>query len=192
MKRIVIFASGSGSNAENIIRHFLAADKVKVEAVFCNRPNAGVIQKAKNLDITVHIFDKQQLSNGEVLRQVEAYSPDLVVLAGFLLLVPKHFIERFPRQIINIHPALLPKFGGAGMYGINVHNAVIASKEQETGITIHFVDEHYDNGDIISQHKVALNGSETCEEVMAKVHALEHHHFPAAIEQLLTSKPASE
>ena len=191
MKRIVIFASGSGSNAENLIRYFAATDKARVEAVFCNRSTAGVIRRAEDLQVPVHLFSRQQLIDGEVAKLAQKYNPDLIVLAGFLLQIPDNFIADFPNKIVNIHPALLPKYGGAGMFGMHVHNAIVAARETETGITIHYVDENYDSGDIIAQYKVALSGSESSEQVAQKVQQLEQQYFPKVIEDLLNNNPRS-
>ncbi len=185
MKHIVIFASGSGSNAENIILYFQDKPDVKVAAVFSNKATAGVLEKAERHGVETILFSKEELADGSVCSEVKKIDPDLIVLAGFLLKFPSDIIEAYPRKIINIHPALLPKFCGKGMYGMNVHRAVIDRKETETGITIHYVDAHYDRGDIIFQQKVPLDGSETCEEISQKVQELEHEYFPKIIEKLL-------
>lgn len=185
MKHIIIFASGSGSNAENIIRYFQPNEDVKVATVFSNRPTAGVIQKADALGVETVIFSKEELADGSVREEVNKIKPDLIILAGFLLKFPEDIVNDYPRKIINIHPALLPKFGGKGMYGMNVHRAVIEQKETQTGITIHYVDAHYDEGDIIFQQSILLNGNETCEEISEKVQQLEHEHFAPVIETLL-------
>ncbi|MGK4566664.1 phosphoribosylglycinamide formyltransferase [Flavobacterium sp. 3HN19-14] len=187
MKNIVLFASGSGSNAENIILHFRGNDSVRVTAVFCNNPNAGVIQKAENLGVPVVLFSKPELSEKIVLHKLEAFRPDLIVLAGFLLKFPDNIIEVYPNKIINIHPALLPKYGGKGMYGMNVHNAVLENKDIETGISIHYVNEHYDEGRIIAQHKIVIDDCVSAEAIANKIHQLEKEYFPKVIEQLLSS-----
>jgi phosphoribosylglycinamide formyltransferase-1 len=187
MKKILIFASGSGSNAENIIRFFKNRSSGSVAAVFTNNPTAGVIIKANNLDVPTLIFSKEELNSGLVLQKVSMFEPDLIVLAGFLLKFPQNLIDVYPNQIINIHPALLPKFGGKGMYGMNIHKSVIENNEKETGITIHYVNENYDEGNIIFQESVALTNSDTAEDVAAKIHILEQKHFPLIIEKLLTS-----
>ncbi len=186
MKKIVLFASGSGSNAENIIQYFAESTETEVVAVFCNNPNALVLERAKKYHVPSVVFTKEELLTDNVLLKLQAFRPDLIVLAGFLWMFPRHIIDHFPNSIINIHPALLPKYGGKGMYGMNVHRAILENKESETGITIHYVDAHYDEGDIIFQAKVALDGSESPEEIAQKVHALEHEHFPKVIEQLLS------
>lgn len=185
MKKIVLFASGSGTNAENIIQHFQQNQQAEVVAVFCNNPNAKVIERSENHRVPVVVFTKDELSSENVLLKVHAFGPDLIVLAGFLLMFPMNIIKAYPNKIINIHPALLPKYGGKGMYGMNVHRAIRENNETETGISIHYVDEHYDEGDIIFQAKVNLDGTESPEMIAQKVHALEHEHFPKVIEELL-------
>lgn len=185
MKKIVLFASGSGSNAENIIQYFKQSQQAEVVAVFCNNPKAQVIQRAENQNVTVVVFTKEELAGESVLLRLKALHPDLIVLAGFLLMFPVNIIATYQNQIINIHPALLPKYGGKGMYGMNVHRAILENKETETGISIHYVDANYDEGDIIFQAKIALDGRESPEEIAQKVHALEHEHFPQVIERLI-------
>jgi phosphoribosylglycinamide formyltransferase-1 len=185
MKRILIFASGSGSNAENIIKYFENKPTGTVAAVFSNNSNAGVLDKAKKLSVPTVIFSKDDLNSGKVLQNVFEFQPDLIVLAGFLLKFPQNLIESYPNAVINIHPALLPKFGGKGMYGMYIHIAVVENKEIETGITIHYVNENYDEGNIIFQQNVALLESDTPESVAAKIHELEQKHFPEIIEKLL-------
>ncbi len=185
MKKIVIFASGSGTNAENIIKHFKAGDKGIVVAVFTNNPKAKVIERAENLQIPTEIFTKQELIESKVLQKLNAIQPDLIVLAGFLLKFPESIIENYPNKIINIHPALLPKYGGKGMYGMNVHKSVVENKEKETGITIHYVNENYDEGNIIFQKKVTVLITDTPEVVAEKIHELEHKYFPLIVEEIL-------
>lgn len=185
MKQLVIFASGSGSNAENIIRYFQENQLAKVVAVFSNKATAGVLEKAERLGVETIIFSKEELLDGSVCDEVNKINPDLIILAGFLLKFPENIIENYPGKIINIHPALLPKYGGKGMYGMNVHRAILENKEAETGITIHYVDAHYDEGDVIFQQTVKLDGSETCEAISEKVRQLEHEHFPKVIEEIL-------
>lgn len=185
MKHIVIFASGAGSNAANLISHFRKGDRAKVAAVFCNNAAAGVVEKSKALGVPVVVFAKDELDGESVLLKLQAFHPDLIVLAGFLLKFPEHIIARFPRIIVNIHPALLPKYGGKGMYGMHVHRSVLENKEVESGITIHYVDGHYDNGDIISQHTVDISGCTSAEAIAEKVQTLEQGQFPKAIENLL-------
>ncbi|WP_348799223.1 phosphoribosylglycinamide formyltransferase [Flavobacterium adhaerens] len=185
MKKILIFASGSGTNAENIIQYFKNRSSGTVVSVFSNNSNAGVLDKAKKLAVPTIIFSKEELNSGKVLQKVLGFQPDLIVLAGFLLKFPDDLIETYPNQVINIHPALLPKFGGKGMYGMHIHKAVVENKEKETGITIHYVNENYDEGAIIFQEKVTLLETDTPEIVAEKIHVLEQNHFPVVIEQLL-------
>lgn len=188
MNKIVIFASGSGTNAENIIKYFGNKDSGTVVSVFTNNPNAKVIERANNFQVLTEIFTKAELSEGKVLQILNAIQPDLIVLAGFLLKMPESIVETYANKIINVHPALLPKYGGKGMYGINVHKAVVENKEKETGITIHYVNENYDEGNIIFQKEVLLSGNETPDEVAAKIHTLEQLHFPEVIEEILNLK----
>lgn len=185
MNKIVIFASGSGTNAENIIRYFETKEIGTVVAVFTNNPIAKVIERAKNLNLPTEIFSKAELNEGLVLQKINAIQPDLIVLAGFLLKMPESIVESYPNKIINIHPALLPKYGGKGMYGMNVHRAVIENKEKETGITIHFVNENYDEGNVIFQKNVMLLLTDTPEVVAEKIHELEQRYFPEIVEKLL-------
>lgn len=186
MKRIVIFASGSGTNAEQIILHFKNNNQGNVVGVLSNNLHAKVLEKAKNYDVATFSFDKSELSDGTVLKMVDDLQPDLIVLAGFLLKFPSDIISKYPDGIINIHPALLPKYGGKGMYGMNVHKAILENKEKETGITIHYVNEHYDEGGIIFQQSVNIEDCITPEEIANKVHQLEHKYFPVTIEKLIT------
>ena len=188
MKNIVLFASGSGTNAENIIRYFNEKHTAKVTAVFSNNPTAKVIDRAKNNEVTTVVFTKDELHDGYVLEQLNVLQPDLIVLAGFLWQFPTSIIERYPNRIINIHPALLPKYGGKGMYGIKVHAAVLNNKETETGITIHHVNEHYDEGNIIFQQSIKIDDCTTPEEIAEKIKKLEHEHFPIVIEEFLNLK----
>lgn len=185
MKNIVLFASGSGSNAEKIIEHFGASTAVTITHIFCNNPAAGVIERAKRLGIPCSIFSREEYKNGTVLRKIQSLQTDWIVLAGFLWLVPSEFVQAFPQRIINLHPALLPKFGGKGMYGHFVHEAVVAAGEQESGITIHYVNEHYDEGAIIFQSSFPVLPSDTPEDVAKKGQVLEHRDFPQVIENLL-------
>lgn len=185
MQHIVIFASGKGSNAENIIRYFKKSLTQSVVAVFSNHSDAKVVEKAKNLSVETVVFTKEELLNGVVLSKLQAFQPDLIVLAGFLWMFPTSIIQHYPNKIINIHPALLPKYGGKGMYGNRVHQTVLENKEAETGITIHYVNEHYDEGEIIFQKAVTITNCTTFEEIAQKVHQLELEYFPKVIEQLL-------
>lgn len=185
MKKIVIFASGSGTNAENIIKYFSNSSFAKVVGVFTNNAKAKVIDRAQQLQVPSHVFSKEDLNEGNILQKIQNYAPDLIVLAGFLLKVPPYLIDAYSNQIINIHPALLPKFGGKGMYGMHIHQAVVQNGEKETGITIHYVNEHYDEGAIIFQTAVALTSDDTAESVAAKIHELEQQFFPVVIADVL-------
>lgn len=185
MKKIVIFASGNGSNAEKIIAYFEKSKLANVVAVLSNNTEANILEKAKNLNVTTATFSKIQLNDGYVLNYLKELQPDLIVLAGFLLQFPKSIIVAFPNKIINIHPALLPNYGGKGMYGMHVHRKVLENKEKESGITIHYVNENYDEGDFILQERINIEDSITPEEIAAKIHILEHLHFSKAIEELL-------
>jgi phosphoribosylglycinamide formyltransferase-1 len=185
MKKIVVFASGSGTNAENIIKYFSKTKIANVVSVFTNNASAKVIERAGNHQIPVEIFEKNELLDRNVLQKIEKIAPDLIVLAGFLLKFPDNIIEKYPNKIINIHPALLPKYGGKGMYGMHIHRAIINNKEKETGISIHYVNEHYDEGGIIFQADVALTDQDTPETVAEKIHELEQKHFPEIIHRIL-------
>ncbi|AWI24976.1 phosphoribosylglycinamide formyltransferase [Flavobacterium pallidum] len=188
MHQIIVFASGSGTNAENLIKHFSSNPLAKVAAVFCNRPDAGVIPKAEALEVPVFVFSKAMLQDGTVFDEVKKYHPDLIVLAGFLLKFPDEIIRNYPDKIINIHPALLPKYGGKGMYGMHVHRAVYDNKETETGISVHYVNEHYDEGGLIFQQKVIVGDCASADEIAARIHELEQEYFPKVIEQVLNLK----
>jgi len=187
MKRIVIFASGSGSNAENLIKFFLNNADVEVTHVMTNNPHAKVLERAKNLNISAFSFNRQAfLKSDDVLNILKTFQPDLIVLAGFLWKFPEHILAAFPNKVINIHPALLPNYGGKGMYGMHVHHAIVANKEIETGISIHYVNEHYDEGALIFQATCPVLPTDTAEGVAEKIHALEMEHFPKVIEELLS------
>lgn len=186
MRKIVVFASGSGTNAENIIKYFDEKRTASVVLVLTNNPLAKVIDKAKNLEVKSLVFSKTELNEGKVLRIINEIQPDLIVLAGFLLKFPETIIHAYPNKVINIHPALLPKYGGKGMYGMNVHAAVVENKEKETGITVHYVNEHYDEGGIIAQKKVVVLGTDSPEVVAEKIHDLEQRFFPEILATLLT------
>jgi phosphoribosylglycinamide formyltransferase-1 len=187
MKRIAIFASGSGSNAENIITYFKTTKTAIVTKVFCNNKNAKVFERCKRLKIDTVLFSKEEFFGSNiVLNQVEEVA-DVVVLAGFLWKIPSNLTEAYLHKIINIHPALLPKYGGKGMYGMHVHKAVKENKESETGITIHFVNENYDEGAIIFQAITALEPSDSPEDIAQKIHLLEYAHFPKVIESVITN-----
>lgn len=186
MHHIAIFASGAGSNARKIIEHFQQSDKARVALVVSNKREAGVNAIAAGHGIPVHLINRAAFYEADDLLSVLAtYEIDFIVLAGFLWLVPPYLVRAFPRRMVNIHPALLPKYGGKGMYGMKVHEAVKAAGETETGITIHFVDEHYDAGDVIFQARCPVAPSDSPADIAQKVHALEHRHFPQIIEQII-------
>ncbi|WP_435623880.1 phosphoribosylglycinamide formyltransferase [Flagellimonas sp.] len=186
MNRIVILASGNGSNAERIATFFADNGKAEIVAILTNKQTAKVIERAKRLQIPAFYFTKTAFSQSNtVVKLLQSLEPDLIVLAGFLWKIPSNIISAFPNKIINIHPALLPKYGGKGMFGSHVHQAVKDNKEMETGITIHYVNENYDEGGIIHQAKVSLESSDDVESIADKVHQLEYEHFPKVIETLL-------
>ncbi|PCH73303.1 MAG: phosphoribosylglycinamide formyltransferase [Flavobacteriaceae bacterium] len=185
MKRIVILASGAGSNAENIIKHFKDSDLARVTYVLSNNKDAKVLIKANRLGINNLPFSKTDFSTDSMVLDLLIKEADIVILAGFLWKIPQNILKNFPNKIINIHPALLPKYGGKGMYGNHVHKAVIANKEVETGITIHYVNENYDEGAIIFQAKTSIDPSDTSDDVAAKIHVLEQNNFPKVIESVL-------
>ena len=187
MIRIIILASGSGTNAENIINHFQNNEKVAVTYVVTNNKNAGVLERAKRLKIASKIYSKKEINTPKFLNFLKKEA-DFIILAGFLLKIPEKIIQSFPDKIINIHPALLPNYGGKGMYGMHVHEAVVANKEAKTGITIHYVNENYDEGAIIFQKEVVLTEKDTPEDVAAKIHQLEQDNFPIVIENILLKK----
>lgn len=185
MKKIAIFASGSGTNAENIIRYFRAHQTIIIDLVLSNRPDAMVLEKAKNLGVESMVFNRNDFYNTDkVLDTLLDRKIDFVILAGFLWLIPASLIKNFPGRIINIHPALLPKYGGKGMYGMKVHEAVIQNKESESGISIHYVNEAYDEGEIIFQAKCTIDEGESPNSLASKIHKLEYEHFPAVIEKV--------
>jgi phosphoribosylglycinamide formyltransferase-1 len=185
-KRVIIFASGNGTNTQNIIKYFENSKRVAVVCVLSNNKNAMVLERSAALHVEALAFTKaQMLSPQGVLRILKNRKPDLIVLAGFLLKFPEIIIDAFPNKVINIHPALLPKFGGKGMYGNHVHKAVVANKETHSGITIHYVDNQYDKGEIIFQKKTLLAPKDTPKDVAVKVQFLEHQWLPKIIEQIL-------
>ncbi|MDE5423661.1 phosphoribosylglycinamide formyltransferase [Ancylomarina sp. DW003] len=186
MKKIAIFASGSGSNAENIAHYFNSNSEVEVSLILSNKKNAFVLERAKKLNIPTRTFTRADFyETNSIVDFLQNSKIDLIVLAGFLWLVPDSLIEAYPNTIINIHPALLPNYGGKGMYGMHVHEAVIANKEKESGITIHLVNEKYDEGEIIQQAKCLINAEDTAEDLANKIHELEYEHFPRAVENYL-------
>lgn len=188
MKRIIIFASGSGTNTQNIIEYFQQNKIAKVVLVLSNKEDAKVLERANTLNIPFLSFTKADLcTSNKVLDVLKKEMPDLIVLAGFLLKFPENILQVYPNKVINIHPALLPKYGGKGMYGSFVHESVLANNEAETGITIHYVNENYDEGAIIFQKSVFLTEGDTPETVASKVHKLEYKYFPKIIERVLFS-----
>lgn len=188
IKNLVIFASGAGSNAMAIINYFSASSTGKVVLIVCNKPGAGVIGIAKEYNIPVLMIEKDHFKNGDAyLPEIKKVKPDLLVLAGFLWKVPQKLIDDYRGRIINIHPALLPKYGGRGMYGQYVHESVLNAGEMESGISIHYVDEHYDNGDIIFQTACPILDSDTPASLAERIHQLEHIHYPRIIAEILES-----
>jgi phosphoribosylglycinamide formyltransferase-1 len=188
-KRIVIFASGSGTNAQNLIEYFQQGNFAEVVLVLSNKMDAKVLVRSKSLLVPSKYFTKEELFSSEmVLGFIKEAKADLIVLAGFLLKFPTTILSEYPKQVINLHPALLPKYGGKGMYGHYVHEAVVANKEEETGITIHYVNENYDEGAIIFQKSVKLSENDTPETVAHKIHKLEYKYFPKVVAEILSSK----
>ncbi|OLY91043.1 formyltetrahydrofolate-dependent phosphoribosylglycinamide formyltransferase [Cnuella takakiae] len=188
MIQLAVFASGAGSNARKIIEHFNtgASTLAQVSLVVCNKPGAGVLQVAADAGIPTLVIERERFLRGDgYVPELQAKGINFVVLAGFLWKVPTTLIDAYPRKIVNIHPALLPKWGGKGMYGAFVHQAVVAAAEKESGITIHYVDEHYDHGDTIFQASCPVDASDTPDSLAQKIHELEHEHYPRVIEQLL-------
>jgi phosphoribosylglycinamide formyltransferase-1 len=189
MQQIAIFASGAGSNAKQIIRHFRNHPAIRISLIVCNKPGAGVLQIADDEKIPTLMLEKEQFFRADAyVGKLKENSIDFIVLAGFLWKIPDTLIKAYPGKIVNIHPALLPKYGGKGMYGSHVHEAVIAAGEKESGITIHYVDEYYDHGQPIFQSKVDIDPKDTPESLAAKIHQLEHKYYPVVIEEIL-NKP---
>ncbi|WP_420384885.1 phosphoribosylglycinamide formyltransferase [Roseivirga sp.] len=183
-KRLSIFASGSGSNAEKFFEHFKSHPEIEIVSIFTNNKSAGVIQRAERFGIPHHIYNRTYWETGEVIIDILKHEQvDFIVLAGFMLLIPGQLVSAFPNRIFNIHPALLPKYGGQGMYGMNVHKAVKAAGETESGLTIHFVNEAYDEGQILFQEKCQLDSTDSAEDIAAKVLKLEHKNYPKVVEQ---------
>jgi len=186
MKRIAILASGSGSNAENIIKYFAERKTATVSLLMTNKADAFVIERARKLKVPALIFTSKELRETElVIEQLKQYQIDYIVLAGFLLMIPENIIRMYPQKIINIHPALLPNYGGKGMYGNFVHEAVIREKQKESGISIHFVNENYDEGQVIFQAKCPVEPWDTPDSLAAKIHELEYRYFPEVIERVI-------
>lgn len=187
MINVALFASGSGTNAENLINYFSTSKEVKIKLVVTNNAEAGVVKRAEIHKKNVQIISKQALTNytEQIIDFLKTEKVDLIVLAGFLLKIPERLIEAFPNRIINIHPALLPKHGGKGMYGLNVHKAVIEAKENESGITAHYVNEEYDKGAIILQAMCRVDEQDTPETLAEKIHELEYFYYPKAVEKVM-------
>lgn len=186
MKKIAIFASGNGSNCENIIKHFSQSEVARVVLVVTNNPSAKVIKRAKRLDTDISIVPKDSISDSSImLPLLREKCIDLIVLAGFMLFIPSFLIDNYPHRIVNIHPSLLPKYGGKGMYGMHVHEAVKENNEKESGITIHFVNNEYDRGEIIAQYSTPVSPDDSAEEIAEKVHKLEYAHYPSIIEKII-------
>ncbi len=186
---IVVFASGNGTNAEEIFRYFAPHPSIKVCGVLTNNPRANVINRAENHQIPCRVFNREEFRNGDlILGILQQWEADAIILAGFLWLIPVYLIDEYPNRILNIHPALLPKYGGKGMYGMHVHRAVLASGESESGITIHLVNQEYDRGKIIFQKRCQVNPQDTPETLATRIHQLEHRHYPLVIEQWLTGE----
>ena len=185
MKRLAVFVSGGGTNLQRIAEYFAPNPNVEIACVVSNNKDAYANQRAKNLGIPLLLVEKTYFTGDLFVERMKSLDIDLIVLAGFLWLIPQRLIEAFPNKIINIHPALLPKYGGKGFYGHHVHEAVVAAHEKESGITVHYVNEHYDSGNIIFQAKVALSETDTPDDVAAKIHVLEQENFPLVIEKLL-------
>lgn len=185
MKRISIFVSGNGTNLQRIAEYFKDNNEVEIVNVVCNNPQAYAIERAKNLGIPVRMINKKEFNSPEFTQEMADLNLDLIVLAGFLWKIPAGLVQAYPRRIVNIHPALLPNYGGKGFYGEHVHEAVVAAKEAFSGITIHYVNEIYDNGEIILQAYTKLDEKETPDSLAAKIHQLEQAYFPVTIEQLL-------
>lgn len=187
MKKIVVFASGAGSNAAKIIRYFHHHNTIRVALIVCNKPGAGVIKIAEKGKTPVLLIEKEKFFHGDAyIKELQQLGVDLIVLAGFLWKIPPAFIKAFPGRIINIHPALLPKYGGKGMYGRFVHQAVIDNKETESGITIHYVDEVYDHGKIIFQATCPVEANDTASSLAEHIAILEHEHYPKVIERVIS------
>lgn len=191
IKRIAIFASGNGSNAENICSYFKRSEDIQVSVILTNNSESGVVDRCRKLDIPLISFSKNELELKILLKLLDLHI-DYIVLAGFLLKIPLSIIQAYPDRIINLHPALLPKFGGKGMYGIHVHNAVIKAGESESGITIHCVSEEYDKGEILAQFRTPVDKTESPEELQTRIHELEYKYFPVVIESFINRDKSDE
>ena len=188
IKNIAIFASGGGSNAEVILNYFKKSSLAKVVLIVSDQKDAGVLKRAEAHEVPFYIHSSEDLKNGKLLEVLEKYDADILVLAGYLRLIPKDLVESYKNKIVNIHPALLPKFGGKGMYGMNVHRAVLAAGEKESGPTIHFVNEQYDEGDIIAQFKCRVLPDDSPEDLQKRVLELEHANYAPCIENLISER----
>ena len=191
MKRLSIFVSGNGTNLQRIAEYFSNNKDVEIVNVVCNNPKAYSIERAKKLGIPLRMISKEDFKSEAFVKELQNLDIDLIVLAGFLWKLPENLVKAFPKKIVNIHPALLPKYGGKGFYGEHVHEAVVAAKEAQSGITVHYVNELYDSGEIILQARVSLDENETPDSLAAKIHQLEQAYFPVAIEQVLFSNALS-
>ena len=192
MYRVAIFGSGAGMNAQNILKFFEESEVARVQLVLTNNKHAGIIDRARPYGVPVYVFDNEQMNSGKVLERLESQKIDFIVLSGFLKKIPAQIVNQYKGRILNIHPALLPDYGGRGMFGMNVHRAVVDNEEEETGITIHYVTEEYDEGEIVFQDSVEIDPDDTAEEVAGKVQELEHRHFPSVIEWVLTDLGSDE
>ena len=186
-KRICVFASGNGSNTEVLIKYFNKTDEAKVTLVVSNNANAKVVSKAKNLGVNTFVFNKAELKSSFVLNKLKELRVDFIILAGFLLLIPNNIIKEYNKRIINVHPSLLPSFGGKGMYGNNVHEAVLRSGVSKSGITIHFVNEKYDDGDIYFQAVCKISAEDNINSLAKKIQLLEHKHLPVVVKKIINS-----
>ncbi len=191
MKKLSIFVSGNGTNLQRIAEYFSNNKDVEIVNVVCNNPKAYSIERAKKLGIPLRMITKQDFNSEAFVKEMQSLGIDLIVLAGFLWKLPENLVKAFSKKIVNIHPALLPKYGGKGFYGEHVHEAVVAAKEAQSGITVHYVNELYDSGEIILQARVSLDENETPDSLAAKIHQLEQAYFPVAIEQVLFSNALS-
>jgi len=187
-KKVIIFASGSGSNALKIFEYFNNNQNIIIDSIYCNNPRANVINVFHKLSIKTVLFNKKELYESAFLEAIISTNPDLIVLAGFLLKIPEKMVSVFENRIINIHPSLLPKYGGKGMYGLNIHKEVLLNKEKFSGLTIHYVNKEYDKGAVIFQKKIKINEKETPESLSSKVLKLEHENYPIIIEKILNNE----
>ena len=188
LTNLAIFASGNGSNAENIYHYFSANPSIKINLLLTNNKNAKVIDRFRQYNVPIVIIDNSLANNGTFLINIcDAFGIDLIILSGYLRTVPESLIEKYPNKILNIHPALLPKYGGKGMYGAKVHEAVISNNEKYSGITIHIVNQNYDAGEIIFQHKINVENTDNPDSLAEKIHKLEYEFYPKIIEEYIKS-----